>query len=52
MGEGAGGDPALPALRSNGIGSLLAEGAVAEGRGAFPGKLHAGGRLPESTSLG
>lgn len=52
MGEGAWGVHALPALRSNSIGSLLAEGAIAEGRGAFPGELHTGGCLPEPAALG
>lgn len=52
VGVGAGGKHALPAPRSNGIGSLLAEGAIAEGRGAFSGELHTGGRLPEPAALG
>lgn len=52
MGEGAWGVRAFPALRSNGIGSLLAEGAIAEGRGAFPRELHTGGCLPEPAALG
>lgn len=52
MGEGAGGEPALPVLGSNGIGALPVEGAVVEGRGAFPGELHAGGCLPEPAALG